>query len=280
MSVDTITNIRLGHGGGAYIAGTYVPATSGNMENSVSVQYSSGYYMPNDTTSRSRILHSDGTVTHTGSVSFDLTTASLGVIKNIIGTSTGLRGVHFNVSLCDGVYARTMTNCYATSITMNGSPSGVLGASINFMSASPSTSADYSADQNTRDAFTVDLIPYWWSGNSYVRDWTFTYTQNVVPKFCNSTYGLYKTTDDGIKAVSPTYLFIGEIDVSLDFTTFCPIVTDTVNIYNSAFSIIGRTTSSGYTMGGANDLGTYKYNIASHASLTNDDGMLYIGSNV
>lgn len=273
MSVQTITTIRLGHGGGAYLNGTYIPATSGSMDNSVSVQYQSGYYMPGNTTPRSRILHSDGTVTHSGSVSFDLTTDVLDIVKEIVK----VRRYPLSVKLCDGEHSREMTDCYATSVTLSGSPSGVLNGSINFMGPSPAVPGSNSSTENERDSFTNTLIPYWWSGNSYVRDWTFTYNQNVIPKFCNKTRGFYKSTDEGILAVSPTYLFVGEIDITLDFTTFCPMVTDTVNISNRSFKIIGRTTSSGYNMGGANDLGTYKYSISSHSTLTNDSAIITIG---
>lgn len=265
MSVQTLTDIRLGHGGGAYLNGVYVPATGGSMDNSVSVQYQSGYLMGSDSTSRSRILHSDGTVTHSGSVSFDLTTSSLSVVSNIIRT----RGLDFNVKLMDGAFSREMTNCYATSITLSGSPSGVLNGTVNFMGPTPSIPDNNILEPNARDSFTDGLIPYWWSGNSYVRDWTLTYNQNIVPKFCNKTSGFYNMISDGIAAVSPTYLFVGEIDVTIDFTTFCPLASDNVNISTNNFKIVGRTTSSGYNMGGSNDLGTYKYSITSHASLKN-----------
>lgn len=269
MSVETLTAIRLGYGGGATFNGTRVPVTAGNMDNSVSVQHQSAYLMPNNTTSRSRILHSDGTVTHTGNISFDLTNDALSSVKDILK-----RGQTFDVSLYDGVYGRSMTDCYATSISLSGSPAGLITATIAFMSTNPATKTTNVGNTNYSDIFSTDFIPYWWSGNSYVRDWTFTFNQSVTPKFSN--LNLYKMTNEGVLASSPNYLFIGEIDCSLDFTTFCPLVSDKVYIANSSFKINGRTNSTGYTMGSFNDLATHKYNIMSHALGKNDSAMLTI----
>jgi len=266
--INTLTNIRLGHGGGALIDNVYVPATSGSMDNSVNVQYQSGYSMP-PKGDRSRILHADGTVTHTGSVSFDLTYSSLAVVKNLCE-----RGESFPVSLLDGEYGMNMLNCYVTSLSLSGSPSGILSASLSFMSDSPSNGITNSNVYNKRDAFTNELVPYWYSGNSYVRDWTFTFNQSVTPKFHNKC--IYRSEKYGILAASPNYLFIGETDYSLDFTTFCPLITDNVHIYTSTFTIKGRTTGTGYIMGGSNDLGMYRYNIASHSEDRNNNITLTI----
>jgi hypothetical protein len=156
---------------------------------------------------------------------------------------------------------------------MQGSPSGLISCTISFSSASPSEKVS-SNFTGMRDDFSADFIPYWWSGNSYVRDWTLSFNQSVTPKFANKN--LYKMTNDRILASSPLYLFVGEIDVNLDFTCFCPLVSDKVNVSTSSFKINGRTSGSGYSMGGQNDLGMYKYSILSHALGSNDGEMLVI----
>jgi len=265
---DTITSFKLGYGGQAVLNGTRVLVTSGNMENSVNPVYTNAYSQPVSTDSRSRVLHADGTVTHTGTIGFDLTTDSLSALKPLVS-----RGAVFKVGLYDGENGMEMEKCYVTSISMNGSPSGFITASVGFSSAFPASKAD-GGSANNRDGFTENIIPYWWSGNSYVRDWSFSFNQQVVPKFANKNS--YLLQNEGILASSPLYLFIGEIDCSLDFTTFVPLVTDTVSVASSGFRIVGRTNGSSYGFAGQNDLGTYKYSIVSSAIGTNDSAVLTI----
>lgn len=265
---DTLTAIRLGYGGTIILDGTNVLATSGSMDNTVTPAYTSGYSQPTSEVSRSRILHADGTVSHSGSIGFDMTFTALSAVKNILK-----RNATFSVGMYDGEYGMEMDNCYASSITLSGSPSGFITGSISFQSATPPTKS-LGGSSNLRDSLIADVIPYWWSGNSYVRDWTFTFNQQITPRYANKNS--YLMQSEGILASSPLYIFVGEIDCTLDFTTFVPLVTDTVNIANSSFRIIGRTASTGYAIGGQNDLGTYKYSIVSHALGYNNGGMLTI----
>jgi hypothetical protein len=266
---DTITTLRLGYGGLAEVAGNPVLVTSGSFENSVTPAYTSGYLMPNDTTSRSRILHSDGTVTHSGNVGFDLTDDGLSAVKGLMK-----RNERFTVKLCDGEYGKRMTDCAVNSLALSGNPSGYMTASIAFSSVNPPTDVSASS-MNRRDSFISSTIPYWWSGNSYVRDWNISFSQTVSPRFGNKN--VYKMQDDGILASSPLYLFVGEISCTLDFTTFCPLVTDTVYIATTSFKVVGRTSGTGYTIGGLEDLPAYKYSIVSHAVGYNNNNMLTIG---
>lgn len=269
---DTLTTIRLGYGGLVILNGASILATSGSMENNVTPAYTSGYNMPNDTSSRSRILHSDGTVTHTGSVGFDLTTSGLSAIRDLM-----TRNHRFGVTMYDGQFGMSMTNCAVESISMSGAPAGLISASVNFSSDTPANKLNSSFSINCRDCFIGEIIPYWWSGNSYVREWTLTFNQSVAPRFANLNKYSASLQSEGILASSPLYLFVGEIDVRLDFTTFCPLVTDTVHVSTDSFQIVGRTTGSGYTLSGQNELPTYKYSISSHAVGLNNAGVLTIG---
>lgn len=266
---DTITTIRLGYGGYANLDGETVLITSGNMENNVSPAYTNGYAMPNDNSSRSKILHSDGTVTHTGQIGFDLTTSSLNAVTRLLQ-----RNKRFTVGLYDGQYGMEMKDCVAESISLSGSPSGLLSGSVSFTSEKPSQKKS-SSSTNIRDNFIGEIIPYWWSGNSYVRDWALSFSQSVSPRYANKNE--YLLIDEGILASSPLYLFVGEVECRLDFSTFCPLVTDTVYIRTDAIKIVGRTVSTGYALTGQNDLPTYKYSIVSHAVGFNNENMLTIG---
>jgi len=272
---DTITSIRLGYGGRGFINGTEVLMTSGSLENSVSPAYTSGYLIPMNGTDRSRVLHADGTVTHSGSMGFDLTLNGLSVIESLMA-----RNQKFNVEMYDGKYGFKiggvgLDGCVVDTITVSGAPNGFITGSLNFSCRNPATKQFSSLATNNRDMNIGDVIPYWWSGNSYVRDWTLTFSQAVTPKFSN--LNRYQLTTEGILASSPVYLFVGEITVSLEFNTFCPLVTDTVYIATDSFKVVGRTTSTGYSVGGLNELPSYHYSIQSSAIGSNDHNILTIG---
>ena len=272
---DTITTLKLGYGGKALINGVPVLATSGSFTNSVTPSYNSAYEMPNDDTSRSRVLHADGTVTHSGSLGFDMTIGALSVLESLLA-----RNQKFSVEMYDGQYGMKMgsqsgTNgCVADSISISGSPGGFITASLSFQCIDPPTKLTTSAS-NMRDSHISDVIPYWWSGNSYVRDWTFSFSQTVTPKFVNKNR--YQMISEGILASSPVYLFVGEIQAGLEFQTFCPLVTDSVYIASERFKIIGRTSSTGYAIAGLNELPSYRYSIQSSAIGRNNENILTIG---
>ncbi|MCK9154618.1 MAG: hypothetical protein M0P12_00740 [Paludibacteraceae bacterium] len=272
---DTITSIRLGYGGRGFINGTEVLMTSGSLENSVSPAYTSGYLAPMDETNRSRVLHADGTVTHSGSMGFDLTLNGLSVIENLMS-----RNQRFSVEMYDGKYGFEIggtgeDGCVLDTITVNGTPNGFIAASLNFSCRNPASKKFSSLSTNNRDSHISDIIPYWWSGNSYVRDWNLTYSQTVTPKFSN--LNRYQLITEGILASSPVYLFVGEVSINLDFNTFCPLVTDTVYIATDSFKIVGRTTATGYSIGGLNELPSYRYSIQSSAIGKNDQNILTLG---
>jgi hypothetical protein len=252
---ETLTAIRLGYGGYADVDGVKFAMTSGSMDNTVTASSMSMYNM-GKTGSRGRVLHADGTVSHSGSLGFDLTLSSLTKLKSLM-----TRGSSFAVTMCDGEYGMRMQDCLASSISLSGSPSGVLSGSLSFVSDKPPQKRSNSAVSNSRDVFTDGVIPYWWSGQTYARDWNFSFSQSVTPRYGNKN--IYNMVGDGILASSPLYIFVGEIEATLDFTTFVPLVTDSVNIANSSFRITGRVASTGYQAAGQSDLGMYKYSITS-----------------
>ena len=265
---ETLTAIRLGYGGYAAVDGVRFAMTSGGMENTVTASSMSMYGM-GTSGSRGRVLHSDGTVSHSGSLGFDLTVASLSKLKQLME-----RGAKFSVTMCDGAFGMSMRDCLVSSISLSGSPSGLLSGSMSFVSDKPASKTTNSAVNNSRDVFTSDIIPYWWSGQTYARDWSFTFTQSVSPRYGNKN--IYNMVGDGILASSPLYIFVGEIEASMDFTTFVPLVTDTVNIANSSFRITGRISSTGYQAAGQSDLGMYKYSITSASLGRSDAPFLFI----
>jgi hypothetical protein len=254
--------IELGYRGRAVLNGTEVLVTSGSMENAVSTSYLSGYDMTG-TQNKSRIFHASGVVTHTGNLSFDLTSEVCTTIKNILKNP---RSTKFQVSMYGNDSGWVMTDCVANTISLNGSPNGLVTGSISYMSDSPAK-LTVLGDTNNRDGFSETLVPYWHTGANLVRDWSLSFSLNVIPKHCNGdeakSYSLF-----GIKAHSPKYLYLGETQYDLNFSCFEKL-TNTYNVKLGGGQIFSCSTyvvtGSALSIGGAGDINIFKYSASSHA---------------
>lgn len=248
---------RLGYGGSASIAGQQVLVTSGGFNTSDSPSYLEPWSIPASAVSRSRVLHADGTETYAGELSLDVTDAFLTVLT----TSTLLgRRYQFDVGINDGVDAELMANCYATSVSLSGAPGGLVTASISFISATAPVPSISVANAFIRDN---EPLGYWYSGNTDVRDWTFSMSQSAEPVYRNEN------------SQAPRYIKVGLIDYSLAVTTFDAVIAhSTINIKTSAFTLTGVTTSSEYSYGGLTDLGTYRHTFETAASSSGSDGII------
>lgn len=261
--------IELGYRGRAILNGTPVLVTSGSMENAVSTSYLSGYDMVG-TQNKSRIFHAAGVVTHTGSLSFDLTSEACFMIKNILSNP---RDTKFQVSMYGNDSGWLMKDCVAQTISLNGSPSGLVTGSISYMSDSPAN-LTVLGETDARDDFSAMLVPYWHTGANLVRDWSLSFSLNVIPKHCNGdeakSYGLF-----GIKAHSPKYLFLGETQYDLNFSCFQKI-TNGFSVKLGGGQIFSCNsyvvTGSALNIGGAGDINIFKYSASSHA-LDDNEGI-------
>jgi len=248
----------LGYGGSAEIAGQQVLITSGGFTNQSSPAYLEPMSIPATTVSRSRILHADGIIAYSGQLSLDVTDSFLTVLT----TATLLgRRYQFDVGIDTGEDSQVLANCYATSISLSGSPGGLVNASISFISAeAPSAGA-------VANAFIRDDEPlgYWDSGNTDVRSWTFNMNQNASP-----VYGNINTT-------LPRYIKVGMVDYSLEVETFDAVIaTSVINIKTSAFTLSGVTTSQGYAFAGITELGSYTHTFETAADATVGSGGIII----
>ena len=250
---------RLGYGGSGVIAGQQVLITSGSFAVAETPSYIEPWSIPPSATSRSRVLHADGTEVYTGEISLDVTDDFLTVLT----TSTLLgRYYQFNVGINDGEDAQEMQDCFVTSLSLSGAPGGLITASVSFISANaPQTSI------SVANAFIRDDEPlgYWYSGNTDVRDWTFSMNQNASPMYRNSN------------TQAPRYIKVGMVDYSLAVTTFDAIVAhSTINIKTSSFSLTGVTTSREYAFAGITDLGNYRHTFETAASAAGGSGGIII----
>jgi len=106
--------------------------------------------------------------------------------------------------------------------------------------------------------FIRDQIPYgyWYSGNTDVKDWSFTFNQATTPVYINE--------DDD----SPRYIKVGLIDCSLEVNTYEAVQTHKViNIATTSFTLTGDTSSEGFQFLGQTELGQYAHMFESSANM-------------
>ena len=238
--------------------GIQVLITSGSMDDSLSPSFLEYWDIEptgGATGSRSRVLHADGTATYTASINFDVTEKAL----PLFGTTRLLeRYKEFDVGIHDGENHHTLKKCRVTSLSLSAAPGGLIAASLSVIARLTNDGAavannyilNYDSDPTNQPQ------GYWWSGATDVRDWTFTYNQDVAPVFLNED-----TTD-------ARYSRVGLIAYSLTTTTYSEISHNTINVMTDSFSITGVATGNGYTYNGPTDLGMYSHTFESAADAT------------
>jgi hypothetical protein len=249
---------KLGYSGSAVIAGKQVLITSGSFNKSINSSYIEPMSIPASMHSRSRVLHADGVISCTGQLSLDVTDNFLLVL-----TKTTLLGRYYNfdVGIHDGEKSQKMTGCYITSLSLSGSQGGLITASIGFISPNAAV------DSTVSNLFIrgEEPLAYWESGNTNVRDWSFTMNQAATPVYGNKN------------TISPKYIKIGLVDYNLSVTTFDSIVSHkTINIKTSSFTLTGVSTSEDYSFAGVTDLGNYRHTFESAASAADGSGGVII----
>ena len=236
------------------------------MDEAVSPSFIESYDIPPNTSSRSRMLHADGTTAYSGTLNFDATKA---VLDNYITVSTLLgRGFSFQMHIHDGTDPWMMQNCLLTSFSVSGAPGGLISASLSYKSitgreAGFSTPNDYVLNYDV--GFTPEQQPlgYWWSGNTDVKEWTLTMNQAVDEMYTNQN------------TMIPKYLRHGLVDYSLDVTTYQPQLHNVIIIASTSFTLTGVTAAKGYAFNGVTDLGMYSHSFTTAAAASaGSDGVI------
>ena len=127
---------RLGYGGSAVISGQQVLITGGSMEEADTPSFLEMMDIPPSTSSRSKVLHADGTKNYTGTLSFDMTKNALSVFT---AATLFSRRYLFNMGIHDGEAQWVMNGCYLTTLSLTGAPGGLIGASLSFMATDGKT---------------------------------------------------------------------------------------------------------------------------------------------
>jgi hypothetical protein len=232
------------------------------MENSVSSSYLSGYDMAGVNT-KSRIYHAAGVVAHTGSLSFDLTEDLCIKLRAVLQKP---REFKYQIRMSGNDSGWSMQECVIQSISLSGSPNGLVSGSLTFASALPPTMF-FLSEEDKRDLFSAGLVPYWHTGWDLVRNWSLDFSLATIPKHSNGdvarSYGLF-----GIKAHSPKYLYLGECLYNLKFSCFQKITSGfTVKLgADRIFSCRDYVVvDNSFSVGGAEDINIFNYAVSSHA---------------
>jgi hypothetical protein len=226
----------LSYAGGGSVAGASVLVTSG----SVSVEHHPGImepmYLP-ASGPRVQNVYSTGTMVTTGSIGFDLTYGSAGILS---GGALFSRAYKFSVSVGDGQDGFSVSDCLATSVSVSGSAGGLVTASVSFISKNDASGGGSGGGVR-------DPVGYWASGGGDVKDWSLSFSQQVEPIYLNSA------------EVWPRGMRIGLIEATLEVSTFSRNLKQDVIIATSGVTLTGYTASQGYSFNGAGDVGTYKH---------------------
>jgi len=215
---------------------------------------------------RTRISHADGVINVTGNVSFDLTNGLLAIMTTNKLLS---RRYMIDFEIWDGNKGTKLEDCYITSISISGAPAGVMNGSIALMTASTPIEI---TEEPTWLEFMLreeNYQPwgYWYSGRPNIREWTFTFNQEVSPIYSNQN------------TMYPRYLRVGMLDCNLEVTTYEQFYEyDQVQILTTNFKIVGKTNAKGYSFNGPTDLGMFRHTFESgvDATIGSDDPTLYV----
>jgi hypothetical protein len=262
----TSTAFRLGYGGSAVIDGIQVLITGGGMEETDSPSVIEAMDIPppsSDSSTRSKILHADGTAAFSANINFDCTKNSL----PLLSVSRLLRrGYSFGVGINDGENSYETSDCLVTTLSVSGAPGGLIGVALGVDAKSGKIASLISNNYLLNYSSSVDDQPmgYWWSGNEDVRDWTFTMNQAVEPMYLNEN------------TTGARYLKTGLVEYVLDVTTYAPHDHNKIIIATDVFTLTGVTTARGYSFGGVSDLGTYSHSFTTAASAVSGSNGLII----
>jgi hypothetical protein len=254
--VATDDTKRLGYGGSAEIDGIQVLVTSGGFTTEKTPSVLEAYSLQPSTNSRARMKHADGVEAYSGEVSLDVTKDALPLFSV---TRLLSRGYMFKVGVHDGEKAEEMDDCLVTSLTLSGMAGGLITASVSVASASAPEESLFVLNDFIRD--NEPPYGYWYSGNTDVRDWTLSMTQDASPVYVNED------------ETAPRYLRIGLFDFSLQVTTYEQLRRhDSISIATSSFTLQGDTTSEAFQFTGVTDLGTYAHSFETAAAISVGSG--------
>jgi len=256
-----MTNVlkRLGYGGSGMVDGVQVLITSGSLDIAKTPSYLSPLSIPPNQVSRSRVQHADGTETYAMSLGFDVTQDFLNILTI---SKLFKRRYQFDVGFNDGEDTHGLTGCYLTSLAVSGAAGGLMTATLSIVATNrttPFVPNSYTGFQGP-PGWTANQLPsgYWYSGNTNVKDWSLTMTQEASPVYLN------------VDAITPKYIRVGLVTYSLQVSTYESLYpigyspdptlgTDKIKITTGSFTLVGKVSAETMTYNGPSDLGGYSH---------------------
>lgn len=209
--------------------------------------------------SRIQIITADGVAIHQGSIAFDCDNQTLPSIFDWILKD---RKEEFNISFgTQNLDYVEIKDCVWTNFSLSGSVQGLVTGSLQFMSrASEIDRVENSlVFNNINDR---ELVPYWQTGNEDVISWSFNVTQEVTPKYLNTTNEF------------PAYFRIGPWNFTVDVETVVDLLeadnNDVRIAVNKLFSPVkGFRLSETTNKPGLNELAKHSYQFQLHGEPKN-----------
>lgn len=268
----TVPVFTLGVFGYAKISDIQVLLTSGNVNRDFEIPYLNPMSLPPPTgmagaASRSRVAYAEGVINISGNLGFDVNETAMTLFDK---TKLFKRGYQFPLQIFDSEKGYEVSNCFIQSLNIAGSAEGILTASITLLGGPRSgkkENVDFRQISIGSGGWVRDDSPigYWASGNANVRDWSLSMNQTLEPVYLN---GINDADDRYCR-----YVKVGQVTYSLEVTTFEQIYEyKEVVISTKNFTLIGNTTSEGYTFGGASDVGTFNHNFETAVQSNSLDG--------
>ena len=232
-----------GFSGVGYIDGVQVLLTGGSFTKTYSPSFVSSTLIPALGVNKAQKKHQDGTIAYSGDASFDINQNALALFSN---SRLFKRGHSFQVRLSDSNNGITVNNCFVDNVTLSGSAGGLLNCSISFQSTSDSTPWNLGNVPNLNN--TNPPYGYWYSGAQDVRDWTLTFSQELVPMYGNKS------------GQEPHYMKVLTVDSSLEVSTYEQLRNHSqISVATKSFTVHGETIGEGYSFEGAGNQGVFTH---------------------
>ena len=245
------TGVSLGYGGGARFANNWVFVTGGNVSRAKTIPLFQPFGMPLEAENRHQVNFGDGIYAFNGSVNFDLTDVSLGMINDFT-----TRNFEFDTVLHDGNVGYLVQKCKMDSFSIAAAPLSLVTGTLSFNSTNNgqedfqefASSPDYIFDSQ-------QIIKYWNTGASNVESFSLTVNQSLTPVYLN--------TD----SMTPAYIRAGGISISLSVTSWADWFDNmSFAIGNKMLTVnTGARESIDFNYGGQTDTGTHVYSLKAYS---------------
>lgn len=310
--VKAVNNILIGYGGygkisihrlsGELLREVIIHITGATVSLNFNRPMETTYNAPPNQESRAQIPLGVGTCLMTGTINFDFSQNS---INGLIQEDFLCRNNRFNIYMCDGRVAYTITDCSWSSFSINASPQSLVTGSIAFTALNKNNNGEPYAyidkqviDNSIGNYFKDELVAYWEAGANDVESFALTLNQEITPVYLNN------------KFIMPSYLRSGALSISANIVSWKDwigmydkqnpyiedkyfnedyISNDLIDFNNNMELIIAEKSIlinnkvvmvKEYSHSGAGDVGSHSYTINGTVVSSSKDKLFEIGTRI